>query len=200
MKKTNLTVFASGSGSNAEAIISYFKDHSLISVKAIFTNNPKAYVIERGKKLNVPVYVFDKEGIRSESFVDMLKQYDTDYIILAGYLWMVPKHLTDTYEDRIINIHPALLPKFGGKGMYGHHVHRAVIDAGEKISGITIHLVNERYDEGRTIFQAWCDVLPGDTPDTLAERIHALEHRHFPKAIEDYIQQRTSEDAITQTQ
>lgn len=184
----NLAIFASGSGSNAENIIQYFAQKPDFCVKKIYCNVPDAYVLERAKKYNVPTVVFNREELRNpEKIFRQLKDEETDFIILAGFLWLLPPFITAAYPDRIINIHPALLPSYGGKGMYGHHVHEAVIAAKEKESGITIHFVNDHYDQGAVIFQAKCPVLPTDTPDTLAARIHELEYAHFPEVIEKCI-------------
>ena len=185
MSKTNLAIFASGSGTNTENIANYFQNRSEISISRIFTNRSDAYVLQRSKRLNISSYIFSREEFKSPTFINQLE--DVDYIILAGFLWLIPKYLIEAFPDRIINIHPALLPKFGGKGMYGDHVHKAVIDAGEKESGITIHLVNEEYDKGEILFQAKCEVNENDTPSSLAEKIHELEYTHFPKVIDDYI-------------
>ena len=186
MKK--IAIFASGSGSNAENIIRYFDQKPEICVKKIFCNVPDAYVLQRARKYNIPASVFTREEFRDPGkLLQQLKEEEIDYIILAGFLWLMPACITSAYPDRIINIHPALLPAYGGKGMYGHHVHEAVIAAGEKESGITIHYVNEHYDEGTPIFQARCQVVPTDTPDTLAAKIHELEYRYFPEIIEQTI-------------
>ena len=178
MKK--IAIFASGSGSNAENIINYFKNDTENVVKIVFCNKPDAYVLERAKRLSVPTFVFDL-------VLNELKRLDIDLIVLAGFLWKVPDAIIDAYPDRVINIHPALLPSYGGKGMYGMKVHEAVIAAGEKESGITIHHVDNHYDEGTTIFQAKCDIVPGDTPETLATKVHALEYEHFPRVIKDVL-------------
>lgn len=184
----NLAIFASGSGSNAENIIQYFAQKPEFCVKRIYCNVPDAYVLERAKKYSVPTTVFNREELRNpEKILKGLKEEETDFIILAGFLWLMPDCITAAFPNRIVNIHPALLPAYGGKGMYGHHVHQAVIAAGEKESGITIHYVNNHYDEGATIFQAKCPVLPNDTPDTLAARVHELEYLHFPRVIEETI-------------
>lgn len=184
MKK--IAIFASGSGSNAENIIRYFAQKPEICVKKIYCNVPDAYVLERAKKYQIPTVIFNRQEFRDpEKILRQLQQEETDFIILAGFLWLLPPCITAAYPNRIINIHPALLPLYGGKGMYGHHVHEAVIAAGEKESGITIHYVNDHYDEGDPIFQAKCPVLPGDTADTLAARIHELEYQHFPRVIEE---------------
>lgn len=184
----NLAIFASGSGSNAENIIQYFAQKPEFCVKRIYCNVPDAYVLERAKKYSVPTTVFNREELRNpEKILNGLKEEETDFIILAGFLWLMPDCITAAFPNRIVNIHPALLPAYGGKGMYGHHVHQAVIAAAEKESGITIHYVNNHYDEGATIFQAKCPVLPNDTPDTLAARVHELEYLHFPRVIEETI-------------
>ena len=182
----NLVIFASGSGSNAENIIRYFATKPDFCVKKIYCNVPGAYVLERARQLQVPACVFTREEFRNpDKLLRRLQDEGTDFIVLAGFLWLVPPCITAAYPNRIINIHPALLPAYGGKGMYGHHVHEAVLAAGEQQSGITIHYVNDRYDSGDIIFQATCPVLPDDTPDTLAARVHELEYRHFPRVIEE---------------
>ena len=186
MKK--IAIFASGSGSNAENIINYFKNDTENVVKIVFCNKPDAYVLERAKRLSVPTFVFGREEFsHSDLVLNELKRLDIDLIVLAGFLWKVPDAIIDAYPDRVINIHPALLPSYGGKGMYGMKVHEAVIAAGEKESGITIHHVDNHYDEGTTIFQAKCDIVPGDTPETLATKVHALEYEHFPRVIKDVL-------------
>ena len=186
MKK--IAIFASGSGSNAENIIQYFANKPEFCIKKIFCNVPNAYVLERVKKYQIPTIVFNREEMKNPEIVlKQLQEDETDLIVLAGFLWLMPPCITTTYANRIINIHPALLPAYGGKGMYGHHVHEAVIAAGEKKSGITIHYVNDHYDEGSIIFQAQCPVLSDDTPDSLAARIHELEYQHFPKVIEEVL-------------
>ena len=184
----NLVIFASGSGSNAENIIRYFAEKPEFKVKKIYCNVADAYVLERAKKYQVPAVVFNREELRNpEVILAQLQAEATDFIILAGFLWLMPACITAAYPNRIVNIHPALLPTYGGKGMYGHHVHEAVIAAGEKESGITIHYVNDHYDEGTILFQAKCPVLPTDTPDELASRVHELEYRYFPEVIEKTI-------------
>ena len=186
MKK--IAIFASGSGSNAENIINYFKNDTENVVKIVFCNKPDAYVLERAKRLNVPTFVFGREEFfHSDLVLNELKRLDIDLIVLAGFLWKVPDAIIDAYQNRVINIHPALLPSYGGKGMYGMKVHEAVIAAGEKESGITIHHVNNHYDEGATIFQAKCEIDPGDTPETLATKVHALEYEHFPRVIKEFL-------------
>ncbi len=186
----NIAVFASGNGTNAENIITHFTGSGIGTVKLIISNKAEAYVLERAKAKGVPAIVMTKDELTCDTpttLLDTLQQYRIDYIILAGYLLRIPAALTESYKSRIINIHPALLPKFGGKGMYGIHVHKAVIEAGEPHTGITIHLVDAIYDNGRILFQATCPVLPGDTPATLAARVQALEQTHFPTTIEKYI-------------
>ena len=185
MNKKHLAILASGSGTNAENIVKYFKGHAHIEVKKILSNKKEAYVHTRAKKLNIPSSSFTRDDFKDSSFVDQFNH--TDYIILAGFLWLIPEYLIKAFPNRIINIHPALLPKFGGKGMYGMHVHEAVIDSGEKESGITIHLVNEEYDKGRILHQSKCVVDDSDSAEDLAEKIHALEYKHFPRVIEEYI-------------
>lgn len=183
--KKNIAIFASGSGSNAEHIIRYFQKNDSVQVSLVLSNRRNAYVLERAHRLGVPCNVFTKEEWEvGEAILPVLQKYRIDLIVLAGFLVRVPDSLLHAYPDKIINIHPALLPKFGGKGMYGARVHQAVVAAGEKESGITIHYINERYDEGNTIFQATCPVLPTDSPDDVATKIHALEYEHFPLVIE----------------
>jgi phosphoribosylglycinamide formyltransferase-1 len=183
-----IAIFASGSGSNAENIVNYFKNEPLIRVSCICTNRPDAYVIERAKKHGIPVLIFNRdEFYQSEKVLDYLVQQKIDWIILAGFLWLVPAYLLDHYPHRIINIHPALLPKFGGKGMYGHRVHQAVIEQKEPVTGISIHYVNGEYDRGDTIFQATCTVEPTDTPESLAAKVHQLEYEYFPRIIEQEV-------------
>ena len=185
-----IALFASGAGTNAEKIITHLKNHSFIQVSLVVCNKPDAGVIQIAASNNVPVLMIEKEKFfRGNAYVDEIKHRSgIDFIVLAGFLWKVPLALIDAYPNRIINIHPALLPKYGGKGMYGMRVHEAVIAAHETESGITIHYVNERFDEGETIFQARCEVTTDDTPETLAQKIHQLEHQHFPRIIEQVLQ------------
>ncbi len=182
----NLAIFASGSGTNAEQLIRHFQDHPNLRIACVYCNNPKAGVLKRAKNLNVESTVFTKAEFSDPKFLVSLKAKNIHGIILAGFLWKVPDYLTDQYQNLIINIHPALLPKYGGKGMYGHFVHEAVIKNKEEKSGITIHLVNEKYDDGQILFQASCNVTAKDTPDSLADKIHQLEHVHFPRVANDY--------------
>lgn len=186
MKK--IAIFASGSGSNAENIIQYFAQKPQFCVKSVFCNVPDAYILERAKKYRIPTFVFNREEFRNPDKVfRQLQEQEIDFIVLAGFLWLMPSFITAAWPNKIVNIHPALLPAYGGKGMYGHHVHEAVIAAGEKESGITIHYVNDHYDQGAIIFQAKCPVLPTDTPDDLAARVHELEYRYFPQIIAETI-------------
>ncbi len=184
----NLIIFASGAGTNAAAIINWFKANGKARVSLIVCNKPQAGVLKIAERENIPTLLIDKQSIQSADFVATLQSHNPKLIILAGFLWKIPATMTTAFPDKIINIHPALLPKYGGKGMYGHHVHEAVIAAGEQESGITIHYVNEAYDEGNTIVQAHCPVVAGDTPDSLAARIHQLEHYYFPRVIEFLLQ------------
>lgn len=186
----NLAIFASGSGSNAQNIIEHFNGGTVAAVKIVICNKPNAYVLERAARLGIPSTVMAKEelaGPDPERLISLLQENSIDLVILAGYLLKIPQALTEMYRGRIINIHPALLPKFGGKGMYGMNVHKAVVEAGEKVSGITIHLVDEKYDNGTILLQAECPVAPEDTPEDVAAKIHLLEQEHFPAVIERYI-------------
>ncbi len=187
----NIAIFASGSGTNAEQLVKHFSQVDGINTTVILSNKPEAYVLERAKKLGITATTFSKTEFITPDFLKVLERHEVDYIILAGFLWKIPDYLIQAFENKIINIHPSLLPKYGGKGMYGSHVHEAVIAQKEKTSGITIHLVNEKYDDGRILFQASCDISSEDTPDTLASRIHALEHQYFPQIVEDYIRDST---------
>jgi len=179
-----IAIFASGSGSNAENIANYYSKSSVFEFPLIISNKADAYVHERAKKLQIPSFTFSREDfLAGDKIITFLKDHDIEYIVLAGFLLKIPASLVEAYPNKIINIHPALLPKYGGKGMYGQHVHQAVVDAGETESGITIHYVNGNYDEGNIIFQAKCPVLPTDTADTIAQKVHALEYEHFPRII-----------------
>jgi phosphoribosylglycinamide formyltransferase-1 len=179
-----LAVFGSGNGSNAQAITEYFSESCDARVVLILSNREDAFVLQRATALNIPVRVFNRvDFYETEVITRFLIDQQIDMIVLAGFLWLLPPSLIKAFPDRIINIHPALLPKFGGKGMYGSKVHSAVIDAGEKESGISIHFVNENYDQGKIIFQARCTVEKDDTPESLAAKIHILEYTHFPTII-----------------
>jgi phosphoribosylglycinamide formyltransferase-1 len=183
-----LAIFSSGTGSNAARIIDHFRDHPSISIHLIVCNNPDAGVLNIASAAGIPVLLIEKEQFfRGDAYLPELQKSRIDFIVLAGFLWKIPSRLIQAYPQRIINIHPALLPKYGGKGMYGRHVHEAVIAAGEKESGITIHFVDELYDHGRPIYQAKVTVDPDDTPETLAKKIQYLEHNHFPRMIEETV-------------
>lgn len=185
----NIVIFASGSGSNAQNIIEFFRKDGSASVEAVFCNNPKAGVIKRCEDLDVPCVVFDRdEFYNTRKIVDLIEAFDADLVVLAGFLWLVPANLIEAFPNRILNIHPALLPKYGGKGMYGMNVHIAVIEAGEEESGITIHTVDAEYDKGEIVLQAVTRVDANDTPETLAKKIHELEYKHFPLAIKKYLE------------
>ena len=183
----NLVLFASGSGSNAEKIIEHFKGSDQVRITHIYCNNPSAGIIQRAERLGIPCRVFDRESYKNGTVLKEVQSLRTDWIILAGFLWLIPADFVKAFPQRIVNIHPALLPKFGGKGMYGHFVHEAVIENKETESGISIHLVDELYDHGKVVFQATCNVQPDDTPDTLAARIHELEHQHYATVIEELV-------------
>lgn len=184
MKK--IAIFASGSGSNAQNIIEYFKGNRNVIVDSLWSNNENAYALIRAERLGVETFTFGRdEFYNSIDVLEELSDRKIDLIVLAGFLWLVPRNLTE--EFTIINIHPALLPKYGGKGMYGKYVHEAVVKNKEKESGITIHYVNERYDEGNIVFQATCDIEKTDTPDSVAEKVHQLEYEHYPRIIEEVI-------------
>ncbi len=186
--KINIAVFASGSGSNAEKIIQHFEGHPDITVKVILSNKKNAYVLERAEKHNITSQVFSREDFYNSSNVtDILEKSEVHWIVLAGFLWLIPISLIENYKNKIINIHPSLLPKYGGKGMYGKHVHQSVFDNMEAESGITIHYVNEAYDEGQVIFQKSITLDVCDTPDIIAKKVQTLEHQYFPKIIENTI-------------
>ena len=183
-----IAIFASGSGSNAQKIAEYFSERTDVEVSLILTNNPEAGVIHRARKLHIPVVVFDRKTFyETERILSLLKNEGIDLIVLAGFMMLIPGFLVKGYRDKMVNIHPALLPKYGGKGMYGSFVHEAVVAAKEKESGITIHFVNEHYDEGNVIFQTTCKVSETDTAEDVAEKIHVLEHYHFPRVIDQVI-------------
>ncbi len=185
---TRIGILASGSGTNAEKIIEHFASSDIGRVVFLASDNPSAFALERARRHGVPTAVFSRaEFTNGEAPLAALKAAGVDYLVLAGFLRLVPANILAAFPDRVVNIHPALLPTYGGKGMYGDHVHRAVIAAGEKESGITIHRVNEKYDEGDIVAQFRCPVSAEDTSDTLAAKIHELEHRHFPETIEQDI-------------
>ncbi len=181
MKK--IIVFASGSGTNAENIIKYFSNIEIAKVVSVFTNNASAKVIERAKNHQIPVEIFSKNELLERNVLQKIQKIDPDLIVLAGFLLKFPENIIEQYPNKIINIHPALLPNYGGKGMYGMHIHRAIVNNKEKETGISIHYVNENYDEGGIIFQANVALTDEDTPETVAEKIHELEQKHFPEII-----------------
>ncbi len=183
-----IAIFASGSGTNAENLINFFKGNKKIEISYIFSNNKNAYVIQRAKNHDIKHYIFSRtEFYNTTNILQILQNNNIDFIVLAGFLWLIPDYLIKSYPDRIINIHPALLPKYGGKGMYGMNVHKAVIENNEKETGITIHYINNEYDKGNIIFQAKCPVNKDDTAETIAKKVHALEYEHFPKIVKKII-------------
>lgn len=187
-KPVRLAILGSGNGTNAQQISEYFAGRTDVEVACIIYNKRNAYIAERAKNLGIESHYFGRADFYENGAVmKYLEEKRVDWVILAGFLWLVPQAMLDAYPNRIINIHPALLPKYGGKGMYGHHVHEAVVAAGEHESGITIHIVDHRYDCGTTLFQARCSVTPDDTPDTLAAKIHLLEKEYFPRVIDETI-------------
>jgi phosphoribosylglycinamide formyltransferase-1 len=180
-----IALFASGDGSNAEKIILHFKNCDQILVSLVVSTKASAFVVERAKSHSIPSIILNRDQFtKTENLLTELDKHHIDFIVLAGFLWLVPQYLLGAYPNSVINIHPALLPKYGGRGMYGMYIHRAVIDAKERESGITIHYVNEEYDEGKIIFQKSCTIDSNETPESLAEKIHYLEHKHFPEVIE----------------
>ena len=187
-EKIYIAIFASGSGTNAAKLLQYFNNHSYIEIKLIVCNNPKANVVDIATRNHIELLMIEKERFsRGDGYAEAIKNKGIQWIILAGFLWKIPNTLIKAFPDKIINIHPALLPKYGGKGMYGKHVHEAVIAAKESTSGITIHLVDEIYDHGRVIFQTKCAVDSADTPEKLAKKIQALEHEYFGKVVEEVV-------------
>jgi phosphoribosylglycinamide formyltransferase-1 len=189
---TKLTLFASGAGSNAQQIINYFRGNDSVKIVLVVCNNPRAGVLGIAAEEKIPVLLLEKNRFLETGYVPEIKSYQTDLIILAGFLWKVPPVLINAFQNKIINIHPALLPAYGGKGMYGSAVHAAVIGAKEKESGITIHFVDEKYDHGEIIFQAKCAVSENETVESLAQKIHTLEHDNFPKVIAGVIERSQS--------
>ena len=186
--KHRIAIFASGTGTNAKKIIEHFVPSNKIAVALIVCNKPNAGVIYIAEEFQIPVLLLEKKKfLEGNHYVDELTNAGITFIVLAGFLWKLPSALIKAYQNKIINIHPALLPKYGGKGMYGHYVHEAVIKTSEKESGITIHYVDELYDHGQHIFQTTCPVLPDDSPEKLAKRIQLLEHEYYPKVIEEVI-------------
>ncbi len=190
MRKKRIAIFASGSGTNAERIMSYFKEHEEGEVFIVLSNKFNALVLERAYRFRVNTRIFDRDTFNNTSEIqDLLVSLGIDLIVLAGFLWLIPSGFIRAFPERIINIHPALLPKYGGKGMYGRHVHETVIARGETESGISIHYVNEVYDKGRIILQEKCEIKPGDSSESLARRIHQLEYQHYPLVIEKLLRE-----------
>ena len=185
MKK--ILLFASGTGSNVENIIQYFKNNTDINIVGVFTNNPQAKVLDKAAAQNVPSLVFNRTELDEGFVLKKVNELQPDLIVLAGFLWKFPQHIIAEYPNKIINIHPALLPKYGGKGMYGIKVHQTIFDNKEKETGITIHYVNEHYDEGEFIFQQKVNIDDCASADEIAAKIHELEHKHFPPIIEKLI-------------
>ncbi len=184
----NIAIFASGNGSNAENIINFFGKNSEINISLVLANKSNAYVLERAKRLGIESVVVERNLFFKDDYVvNILKAKNIDAIVLAGFLLLIPDSIINAYPNKIVNIHPALLPRYGGKGMYGMNVHKAVIANSEKESGITIHKVNNEYDKGEILFQATCEITSDDTPESLAEKVHKLEYEYFPKVIEDFL-------------
>ncbi len=188
-QQINIAIFASGAGTNAQKIIGYFKNSSIAKIALIVCNNPAAGVIKIAFDENIPVLLIYKNLFSVSGYIEKLKNYKIDFIVLAGFLWKLPAVLITAFPEKIINIHPALLPSFGGKGMYGNAVHAAVIEAKEKQSGITIHYVDEKYDHGKIIFQSACPVSENETAESLAQKIHAMEYKYYPAEIEKILKQ-----------
>lgn len=188
MNLPKIAIFVSGSGSNAENIVQYFRQTQTAEVSLIVCNNPTAFALQRATKLQIPALLIDKKTFQnSQVLLDILKAQKINWIVLAGFLLLVPPYLLHAFPNRVINLHPALLPLYGGKGMYGMHVHEAVKANNETETGITIHYANEHYDEGQIILQARCAITPEDSPETIAQKVHTLEYAHFPQAIEGEI-------------
>jgi phosphoribosylglycinamide formyltransferase-1 len=186
--KKRIAIFASGSGSNAQKLMEYFKESTEAEIALVLSNNPDAFVIQRADNFEIPSHIFDRnEFYHTDHVLDLLNDLDIDLIVLAGFLWLIPENLIKKYSGRIINIHPAILPKFGGKGMYGDHVHHAVMNAKETEGGITIHYVNEKYDEGEYIYQAKYKIEPSDNLEMIKFKGQQLEHLHYPRIVESII-------------
>ena len=184
----NIVILASGNGSNAQNIAEYFAGRKDVNIPLILCNKKNAYVFERAKNLGIPSRLLRRDTFDTDEILEELRSIPADLIVLAGFLWLIPERWVKAFPKRIVNIHPALLPKFGGKGMYGGKVHEAVVAAREKVSGITIHLIDENYDRGTTLFQATCPVEENDTPEDVAQKVHTLEYEHFPHVIDEYLQ------------
>ncbi|MGI4752067.1 MAG: phosphoribosylglycinamide formyltransferase [Janthinobacterium lividum] len=188
INKKRIAIFASGSGSNAQKIMEYFKNHALAEVTLILTNNPDAYVLQRADNFEIPTHIFNRKAFyQSDEVIQLLQKLDIDLVVLAGFLWLVPQNLLKAFPNKVINIHPALLPNYGGKGMYGDHIHRAVLAAREKESGISIHFVNEHFDEGEMIQQFRFKIDPQDQLENIRFKIQQLEHQHYPRVIESLV-------------
>ena len=187
LKMKHICIFASGSGTNAKNIIEYFKKRKNCEISLVLSNKKEAYVLQRAQLSGVSNSFFSKEDLHNYTVLKLLKEYKIDFIVLAGFLWLIPIEFLRTYPNRIVNIHPALLPKYGGKGMYGARVHETVLENKEKESGISIHYVNEEYDKGNIIFQAKCKIEQGETADSLAKKVHKLEYEHYPRVIEELV-------------
>jgi phosphoribosylglycinamide formyltransferase-1 len=186
--KKRIAIFASGSGSNAQKLMEHFMDRNDVEIALVLTNNPDAFVLQRADNFEIPSHIFTRdEFYHSDSIINMLKNLDIDLIVLAGFLWLIPKNLLTAYPERIINIHPALLPKYGGKGMYGDHVHNAVLQAGDAEGGITIHYVDEKYDEGEYIYQARYKIDANDNLELIKFKGQQLEHLHFPRVVDSIL-------------
>ena len=182
-----IAIFVSGGGTNLQRIAEYFAPNNNVEIVCVVSNNREAYANQRAKNLGIPLLLVEKAYFNSDLLIDRMKNLGVDLIVLAGFLWLIPQGLIEAFPNKIINIHPALLPKYGGKGFYGHHVHEAVVAAHEKESGITIHYVNEHYDSGNIIFQAKVAISRNDTPDDVADKIHVLEQMNFPVVIENLL-------------
>jgi phosphoribosylglycinamide formyltransferase-1 len=186
--KKRIAIFASGSGSNAQKIMEYFKKHQDAEIAIVLTNNSEAYVLQRADNFEIPSHIFDKhEFYKTDDIVKLLKNLQINLIVLAGFLWLIPDNLLKAFPNKIINIHPALLPKYGGKGMYGDKVHQAILDAGEEESGITIHYINEHFDEGESIHQSRFKIEQGDDIEMIKFKGQQLEHLHYPKVVEQLL-------------
>ncbi|RZM22501.1 MAG: phosphoribosylglycinamide formyltransferase [Pedobacter sp.] len=186
--KKRIAIFASGSGSNAQKLMEHFKRSNDVEIALVLTNNPDAYVLQRADNFEIPSHIFDRhEFYNTDNIIDLLKNLEVDLIVLAGFLWLIPKNLIAEYPGRIVNIHPAILPKYGGKGMYGDFVHHAVLEAGEPEGGITIHYVDENYDEGEYIYQAKYRIDKGDSLEMIKFKGQQLEHQHYPRIVETLI-------------
>jgi phosphoribosylglycinamide formyltransferase-1 len=193
----NIAIFASGSGTNAERLFEHFAQHPRGRVAVVLTNNPRAGVIARAERFGIPVVIFTKqELVSADTVLSHLAQHSVDLIVLAGFLLMIPPKLIQAYHDRIVNIHPALLPAYGGAGMYGRHVHEAVVAARETETGISIHYVNEHYDEGQIIRQERCTILPSDRPEDVADRVLRLEHQHYPEVVAEIVDRLASDQSL----